>query len=78
MTTNLVDYKNLKKLKIVNQDLEEINKRLTTCIETLKDYKKYIPVMESISILHNSRTIIEININKYKRILNQPQDNKID
>lgn len=68
---NISDYKNLKKVKIISQDLQEINKRLTICIESLKDYKKYIPVMESISTLHNSRTILEIHINKYKRLLEQ-------
>lgn len=69
MTTNLQDYKNIKKLELVYVDLLEIQKRLTSCMELLKPYSKYIQVMESISVLHNSRTLIEININKYKRTL---------
>jgi 5-bromo-4-chloroindolyl phosphate hydrolysis protein len=68
---NLQDYKDLKKLELINRDLLIIKDKLTDSIESLKNYAKYIPVMESISVLHNSRTIIEININKYKRILEQ-------
>jgi hypothetical protein len=69
--TNLDDYKNIKKIELVYKDLVTIKDRLTSAIELLKDYKKYIHVMESVSVLHNSRTIIEININKYKKVLNK-------
>lgn len=68
---DLTDFKNKKKLEIVYKDLLEIQTRLTGAIELLKDYNKYIHVMESVSVLHNSRTIIEININKYKKALNK-------
>jgi hypothetical protein len=68
---NIEDYKNLKKLEIVYKDLLVIKDRLTASIELLNPYKKYIHVMESVSVLHNSRTIIEININKYKKALNK-------
>lgn len=68
------DFKNNKKNKIIMRDLMEIQKRLTTSISSLNDFKQYIPVMESISILHNSRTLIEININKYKRLLENSND----
>lgn len=67
--TNLEDYKNIKKLEIVYKDLLSIRDRLTSSMESLKDFKNYIQVMECISVLHNSRTIIEININKYKKVL---------
>lgn len=67
---DLNDFKNKKKLAIVQNDLIEANKRLATSIELLKEYSKYIPIMESLSVLHNSRTILEIHLDKYKRILN--------
>lgn len=73
--TNLNDYKNLKKLELVYTDLVSIKNHLTSCIEILKPYSKYIQVMESISVLHNSRTIIEINIDKYKRTLEKTNGN---
>lgn len=71
---NIADYKNLKKLELVHKDLMEVQKRLTASIELLKDYTKYIQIMESVSVLHNSRTIIEININKFKRALDKTDD----
>lgn len=66
---NLNDYKNIKKLELVHKELTELKVILTNNIESLKDYTKYIPIMESVSILHNSRTLIEINIDKFKRVL---------
>ena len=67
--TNLNDYKNLKKVKIVYNDLLEAREKLTAAIESLKKYQKYNMIGESISVLHNSRTLIEIHINKFKRTL---------
>lgn len=69
MITNLNDFKNIKKLQKVYKDLLDLQKELTNSIERLKKFNKYIPANESLSILHNSRTIVEININKYKRVL---------
>lgn len=69
MITNLTDFKNLKKIKKVYNDLLEVQKELTNSIERLKKHIKYIPVNESLSVLHNSRTIVEIHINKFKRVL---------
>lgn len=66
---NINDYKNLKKLELTYKDLLEVKSRLTSAIELLKDYTKYIQVMESFSVLHNSRTIIEIHINKFEKSL---------
>ncbi len=66
---NITDFKNKKKLRIVAKDLIECQKRISTSIELLKGYSKYIPVMESLSTLHNSKTLIEIHLNKYKRTL---------
>lgn len=67
--TNLNDYKNLKKVKLVYQQLQEARDILTTSIESLKKYQKYNMIGESLSVLHNSRTLIEIHINKFKRSL---------
>lgn len=69
MIDDLKQYKDLKKVKIVYKELIEAAKSLTAAMEILQPYVKYIWVQESISIMHNSRTIIEININNYKRVL---------
>jgi hypothetical protein len=68
---NLNEYKDLKRMKLIYEDLVKIQAGLTTSLEVLKPYGKYVPVMESLSILHNSRTLIEININKYKRLIDE-------
>lgn len=69
MIKSLKDYKDLKKIKLVHNDLIDIREQLTTSITKLEKFKHYIPVMEAISALHNSRTLIEIHLNKYNRIL---------
>lgn len=74
MTVNLKDYKDLKKAKIVYKDLLDIKVQLTTSIEALRPYIKYIPVAESIAELHNSRTLIEIHIGKFKRLIEKTND----
>lgn len=71
---NINDYKNNKKDELIYSELLELKSRLSAAIELLKGYNKYIQVMESISVLHNTRTIIEININKYKKILGKNND----
>lgn len=69
MTTNLNDYKNIKKMKIVYKDLIEVQSLLIKQIEEMRPFKKYIHVQECLSIMHNSRTLIEIHLNKFKRAL---------
>ena len=69
----LTEYKNLKKLKIIVKDLREIQKQLILSIENLKTYKKYIPVAESVSALHTSKTMIEIHLNKYDKLLKEQE-----
>jgi len=68
---NITDYKNLKKIELIHKELTELKGLLTTSIESLKDYNKYIPIMETLSVLHNSRTLVEINIDKFKRALDK-------
>lgn len=74
--TDIRDFKNLKKLKIMHNDLQAIHTILTTSLDALAPYKKYYPVMESLSILHNSRTLIEIHIHKYKRLVDEYNEKK--
>jgi len=66
---DLDEYKNKKKLKDIVKDLEDCKIKLTGSLNLLEVHKKYIPIMESISVLHNSRTLIEIHLNKYKNLL---------
>ena len=71
---NLKEYKDLKKVKIVHKDLIEIQRLLTTFISALEPHKKYIAVIESLNTLRNSKTLIEINLEKFKRLLEKAND----
>lgn len=71
MIKNLNDYKNEKFTKETEKEFNDIINKLTTSIELLKSYSKYIWIMESLSILHNSRTLFEIKANKLKEVLNE-------
>ncbi len=71
--TNLNDYKNLKKIKLVYNDLIAAREQLTNSIESLKKFAKYNMIGESLSVLHTSRTLIEIHINKFKRTLEKSE-----
>lgn len=74
MMVNLKEYKDLKRAKIIYKDLLDIKVQLTTCIEALRPYGKYVPVADSISALHNSRTLVEIHLGKFKRLVEQTND----
>ncbi len=68
---NLSDKRDLKKAKETYNELKTIQSKLTTSIENIAPHAKYIPIMESLSILHNSRSLIEILIAKYERLTNE-------
>jgi hypothetical protein len=67
MIKNLKEYKDLKIVAKEVEELPEIIKQLNNCIDALKSHSKHIPIMESISILHNSRTLFEIKLDKLKK-----------
>jgi hypothetical protein len=74
MMINIKEYKDLKKAKIVYKDLIELNGLLTTFIAKLQPYKKYIATMESLSALSNSKSLIQINLEKFKRVIEKAND----
>lgn len=66
--TNLKEYKTKKQIDIIAKDLSELQLNMTKCLTLLQPYKKYIPAMECISTIINSKSIIDIHLNKYKRL----------
>lgn len=62
----LTDYKNDKTAEQTKRELVKIITELSNCIDTLKIHSKHIEIMESISILHTSRTLFEIKLDKLK------------
>jgi hypothetical protein len=71
---NIKEYKDLKKAKIVYKDLIQLNGLLTTFIGKLQPYKKYIATMESLSALSNSKSLVQINLEKFKRVIEKAND----
>lgn len=71
---NLTDYKNLKKVKLIVKDLKEVEKRINSSIKTFEAYSKYIPVAEILAVLNNNKTIIDIHLNKYNKLVEQQND----
>lgn len=67
--TNLHNFKRDKKLKVIVTDLAVVIKVFNLSITALKFYAKYAIVMEVISVLANNKTLLEIQYNKYKRML---------
>jgi hypothetical protein len=60
----LNEYKNLKKTENSLKELNEIKFKLNNCIDMLKIHARHVNVMECLSILHNTRTLIEIKLDK--------------
>lgn len=60
----LDDYKQSKKAEDDKKEFSEIKFKLNNCIDTLKIHAKHVNIMECLSILHNTRTLIEIKMDK--------------
>lgn len=59
--------------KIITEDLEVVLKTLNLTIDALAFYKKYIPVMEVMSSVQTNRTLIEIQLAKYKKLAGEDE-----
>jgi len=71
MIKSIKDYKDLKKIKVIAEDLQKIDTLLTTCNTMLDPFKKYKYVMEIISVISNNKTLIKIHLNKSHRLLDE-------
>ena len=63
---NLAEFKEAKNTQEQIAELAKMIDSLNNCIDELKPFAKYINIMESLSILHNSRTLFEIKLDKVK------------
>lgn len=66
---DLTGARDRKKAKEIYDELKTIHSKLTTSIETLAIHAKYVYIMESLSILHNSRSLLEIKMAQYDEVL---------
>lgn len=63
---NINEYKDSKNHETKIKELNDIIHQLNNSIDNIKKYSKHINIMESLSILHNSRTLFEIELDKLK------------
>jgi heme-binding NEAT domain protein len=66
---SLDDFKTTKKSKKIVEDLTQVVHIMNLTLQGLSYYSKYIPVMESISVLQTSKTLLEIHLNKHKKAI---------
>lgn len=71
--SKIISIKDYKLAKIVVDDLEKVIKVVDLTIQGLSYFKKYNPVAQIISSLQTNRTVLEINYQKYKRILDKKE-----
>jgi hypothetical protein len=66
---NLDDFKTKKRSQKIVEDLTQCIHIMNLTLQGLSYYSKYIPVMESISVLQTSKTLLEIHLNKHKKAI---------
>ncbi len=66
---SLDDFKTTKKSKKIVEDLTQAVHIMNLTLQGLSFYSKYIPVMEAISTLQTSKTLLEIHLNKHKKAI---------
>lgn len=74
MITNLNSFKDLKKAKKIEKDLEKVKRSLQTCLDILKHDKQYITIMESMSTLSTAYKITEIQLVKCKQFIERQKN----
>lgn len=67
--SNINNLHSYKKAKVIVKDLEQIVNAMDLSIRALTHFTKYIPVRESVSILENNKTLLEIHLSKQRKII---------
>lgn len=65
---NLKSRKEKKKAEIVVSDLKIAIHVMTIALQALSFFGKYGPVAEAMSSLQTNKTLLEMNLNKYKKL----------
>lgn len=65
---NLDDHKVKKKAELIAEDLEKVLMVMDLSVRGLTPFAKYVQVMETISALQNNKTLLEIHLNKYRKL----------
>lgn len=74
MITDLISYKDVKKAKKIRDDLQSSLKALQICLDTLKQYKRYVTIMESMSTLSTSYRVTELQLKRCQDFIKDHKD----
>lgn len=69
MITDLGKHKDVKKAEKVEKDLSKMLKNIQISIDTIKEHKQYVSIMECLSILSTSYKVVEIQLRKCKEFI---------
>ena len=67
--TSLKDFKDSKKAKIIHGELLVVIRIFNLAIEALKHYARYGIVQKVISVIQSNKTLLEIHVKKYEKLL---------
>lgn len=73
---SLKKHKDHKKAEIIVDDLKNITHAMDLAIRALTFYAHYTQVMEAVSSLKNNKTLLEIELRKYSKLLEEKSDNE--
>ena len=76
--SDLNTHKQKKKVQTVVKELNTIIAIYNIFLSTLKKYGKYTLVSEVISLIAQNKTLLTIQLNKYKKILEDIEDGKLE
>lgn len=69
--TSLTDYRNKKKVSKAREELRTLISDLNSSMTILSKHSTNTHVQKCVSILHNTRTIMEIYLLKCDKVLNE-------
>lgn len=67
--TKLQDFKNIKRAALVVDDINTILKCIDLSTKAFNHYKKYTSCQEILNVLKSNKKMLEIHLNKYKKLL---------
>lgn len=77
-TLSLDDHKSKKKAAVIANELEQAVKVMDLAMRGLAPFSKYIQVMETLSCIKNNKTLLDIHLSKYKRLIEKTNEDSLE
>ena len=68
---DLKNHKDRKKAELIAGELEKAVHVMDLSIRGLTPFSKYTQVMETISCVQNNKTLLEIHLSKYRKLIDE-------